>query len=124
MNKSHACFWKSSQYLAFYSSTTKAHGDFYAIGTILAPQHKLQFFSRYEWAEHNLVSRERNQQSLKDYVRPYRKRLFNSQAFSSNQAPLDQGSKLAKLIAQVCSNRKTASHHNNEVEKYRESGMS
>ncbi|KAJ5264753.1 hypothetical protein N7505_007546 [Penicillium chrysogenum] len=107
---------------AYYGSTTKAHGDLYAIDTILAPQHKLQFFSRYEWAENNFASRERYRQSLKDYVRPYHERLSNSQAFSNNQAPLDQGSKLATLIAQAGSNRKPVPRHNNEVENYLESG--
>lgn len=108
----------------YYGSTTKAYGDLFAIGTILAPQHKLQFFSRYEWAENNFASRERYRQRLRDYVRPYQERLSNSQGFSNNQTPLDQGSKLATLIAQVGSNRKPVPRHNNEVENYLESGIS
>ncbi|KAI1829204.1 hypothetical protein DTO027I6_9899 [Penicillium roqueforti] len=107
---------------AYYGSTTKAHGDLYAIGTILAPQHKLQFFSRDEWAENNFASRERYRQSLKVYVRPYHERMSNSQAFSNSQASLDQGSQLATLIAQVGSNRKPLPRHNNEVENCLESG--
>ena len=38
----HAAKTKLSQY---YSMTDQIHNDLYAIGTIIAPQQKLQFFS-------------------------------------------------------------------------------
>jgi hypothetical protein len=37
----------------YYSQTEKAHGNLYAIGTILTPRHKLQFFSTSEWSDNN-----------------------------------------------------------------------
>ena len=55
----------------YYSRTTQVHGDLYAIGTILAPEHKLQFFSSNEWADNNFKWRERYRQSLQDYIQPY-----------------------------------------------------
>lgn len=32
----------------YYNKTQEVHGNLYAIGTILAPQHKLEFFSTSE----------------------------------------------------------------------------
>ena len=34
----------------YYKATEQSHGHLYAIGTILAPQHKLDFFKGPEWA--------------------------------------------------------------------------
>lgn len=33
----------------YYSKTDEIHSDLYAIGTIIAPQNKLQFFSGKDW---------------------------------------------------------------------------
>lgn len=34
-----------------YAETDKAHGDLYAIATIMAPQNKLDYFSSGDWNE-------------------------------------------------------------------------
>jgi hypothetical protein len=40
----------SEKLSVYYKATEQAHGSLYAIGTILAPQHKLEFFAGPEWA--------------------------------------------------------------------------
>lgn len=40
----------SKKLSVYYKATEQAHGSLYAIGTILAPQHKLEFFKGPEWA--------------------------------------------------------------------------
>jgi hypothetical protein len=37
----------------YYGKTTEEHGNLYAMGTILAPQYKLQFFSDESWSDNN-----------------------------------------------------------------------
>ncbi|KAJ6038847.1 hypothetical protein N7460_007564 [Penicillium canescens] len=69
----------------YYSKTEDVHGDIFAIGTMLAPQHKLRFFRSREWGGGpELVTRYR--QSFKDYFEPYKQRRSKEQT-SSDQEP-------------------------------------
>lgn len=69
----------------YYAKTDEVHGDLFAIGTILAPEHKLQFFASKDWDD-DYDWRQRYRQSFNDYVRPYQQRLVNPQAPSQDQA--------------------------------------
>ncbi|KAJ6090678.1 hypothetical protein N7499_003392 [Penicillium canescens] len=55
----------------YYGKTTNAHGHLYAIGTILAPSHKLNYFSGDEWSENEYEWRATYRDSFYDYIRPY-----------------------------------------------------
>lgn len=68
----------------YYNKTDEVHGDLFAIGTMLAPENKLQFFSGkdldgdYDW-------RQRYRQSFKAYIKPYKQRLANQQTLPQAQ---------------------------------------
>jgi hypothetical protein len=55
----------------YYKQTQDAHGHLYAIGTILAPQHKLQFFSKHDWADNDFEWHQQYKAYLEDYLQPY-----------------------------------------------------
>jgi hypothetical protein len=55
----------------YYSQAEKAHSDLYAVGTILAPQHPLHFFSGQEWADDNYKWRTKYKKLLKSYLEAY-----------------------------------------------------
>jgi hypothetical protein len=76
---------KLSQY---YSKTDDMPGDLLAIATILAPQHKLQFFTGNDW-EPEWADRYR--QSFMDYFEPYKQRLSKNQVSSDSQESIVQG---------------------------------
>jgi hypothetical protein len=64
----------------YYSKTDEVHGDLFAVGTILAPEHKLQFFNNKDWkSDDNNNWRERYHQSFYNYIKPYKQRLTNLQ---------------------------------------------
>lgn len=64
----------------YYAKTDEMQGDLIAIGTILAPENKLQFFSGNDWDDN---WRRRYRQSFDDYFEPYKQRLANTQMSSS-----------------------------------------
>ncbi|KAF9882542.1 hypothetical protein FE257_007499, partial [Aspergillus nanangensis] len=69
----------------YYAKTDKVHGDLFAIGTILAPKYKLQFFATKDWDDDN-DWRQRYRQSFNSYIQPYQQRLANPQVSSQDQA--------------------------------------
>lgn len=54
----------------YYTKTKEIHGNFYAIGTILAPEHKLQFFSCQDWSE-DPQWRDKYRETLYSFLEPY-----------------------------------------------------
>jgi hypothetical protein len=72
--------WLSALYAAkdklayYYAKTDDIPGDILAIGTILAPQHKLQFFKN--WAEEDVDWTLRYQKSCKDFFEPYKQQYL------------------------------------------------
>ncbi|EED11521.1 conserved hypothetical protein [Talaromyces stipitatus ATCC 10500] len=71
---------KSKEKLSeYYAMTDHVGGDLYAIGTILAPQNKLEFFSTSEWEPEWRV---RYRKSLEEYIVPYEKRYSETQTQS------------------------------------------
>ena len=69
----------------YYAMTDQIHSDLYAIATILAPQHKLKFFSTKEWEDPEKDWQGRYRSSLKKYMEPYQERL---QAASDRDSPI------------------------------------
>lgn len=62
----------------YYRKTAGVHGNLYAIGTILAPQHKLQFFSRGEYGD-DAESRQTYKECLQKFMEPYQKPISDAQ---------------------------------------------
>jgi hypothetical protein len=68
----------------YHSLTDGIHGDLFAIGTILAPENKPQFFSGKDWDD-DYDWRRRYCQSFEAYMEPYKQRITNLQTLSQAQ---------------------------------------
>lgn len=66
----------------YYAMTDDIPGDLYAIGTIIAPQNKLKFFSTKEWEDPDQIWLTRYRKSLEDYLEPYKKDVSDIQSRS------------------------------------------
>jgi hypothetical protein len=105
----------------YYSMTDDVPSDLYAIGIIIAPQHKLEFFSTKDWDDPETNWRARYCESLPDYLQLYKQRLLDT------QSPLKAGSsairalELDMLLEPTASCLPTSSQHN-ELDQYLKSG--
>ena len=102
----------------YYSMTDDIHGDPYAIGTIIAPQQKLQFFSTKDWDND---WRERYRTSLKDYLQPYQRRHSDTQPGSNAYSSAVAISEL-EMICGPEESQKLLPDQPDELTKYLESG--
>lgn len=66
----------------YYGKTDDIPGDLYAIGTILGPRNKLEFFTTTEWEP---CWGPRYKKSLETYIQPYRQRYEEAQSTSAIQ---------------------------------------
>jgi hypothetical protein len=107
---------------AYYGKTTQEHGYLYAMGTILAPQYKLQFFSDISWSENNYEWRQKYHNHLQDYIKPYEQQLSKDQSVPGPQSQRVHTSELDILLAPAETIRPTQ-RHKNEITKYLGSGM-
>jgi hypothetical protein len=107
---------KLSQY---YSMTNDIPGDLYAIGTILASQNKLHFFSTKEWES---CWRVRYRKSLEDYLVPYQQRYSDTQPISNSHSSADQISYIDMLITSATSFQPQTDAHS-ELTRYLGSSM-
>jgi hypothetical protein len=82
----------------YYSMTDHMPGDLFAIGTILAPQNKLHFFSDKDWEDPKIDYCEKYCKSLQDYLRPYQQRISDTQLQSRAQSSAIQTSHLDMLL--------------------------
>lgn len=109
----------------YYAKTEQIHGNLYAIGTILAPQHKLQFFSKKDWADNNFEWRTQYKQYLERYLEPYSQRQSENQPHisvkSSNHTGDDMECLFAEDMPQASAQPKLSFH--DELTRYLESGM-
>lgn len=62
----------------YYADTDNIHDDLFAIGTIIAPSQKLQFFSGKSWNELGKDWRGRYHQSFKNYFGQYKQQIHDS----------------------------------------------
>lgn len=107
----------------YYGKTTDIHGNLYAMGTILAPQYKLQFFSDKGWADNDFEWREKYLEGLQDYLKPYKERLSNTHSSSRTPSSATQRSKLDSLLARPQGHRTGAeSGQQDELTQYLNSG--
>lgn len=115
----HAAKEKLSYY---YRKTDEIPGDLFAISTILAPQHKLQFFTSKDWGNDSHSWRDRYRQSFEDYLRPYQQRLSKDRSTSQTQVSTGLSSefKIEMLLAPTESCQST---QRDELTQYLESGM-
>jgi hypothetical protein len=82
---------------SYYGETdNNAHGDFFAISTILAPQNKLQFFNDKDWGSD---IREKYRQSFETYAEPYKERLSTTRSSPQASSSGVQTSKIDALFA-------------------------
>lgn len=105
---------------AYYSKTSQDHGYLYAMGTILAPQHKLQFFSDKAWSDNNYEWREKYVNYLRDYIKPYEQRVSNQLSGSGQQSQPIHRSEIEFLLASTEST--SILNEKNEVTKYLDTG--
>jgi hypothetical protein len=109
----------------YYAKTEQIHGNLYAIGTILAPQHKLQFFSQKEWADNNFEWRTRYRQRLEKYLEPYSQQQINNYQPSTVKPSSYTGDDMESLFTEDMPQAPTQpmlSYHD-ELTRYLESGM-
>jgi hypothetical protein len=106
----------------YYGNTTQEHGYLYAMGTILAPQYKLQFFSDESWADNDYAWRQKYHNHLQDYLKPYEQLISNNPLASTLQSQPVHTSELDILLAPIESIRSTACPED-ELAKYLNSGM-
>jgi hypothetical protein len=71
----------------YYAETDEAHGDLYAIATIMAPQNKLDYFSGKDWKG---PYREQYRESLEKYLEPYKQRHLETQPASHKVSSIEQ----------------------------------
>lgn len=100
----------------YYSQTDKIPGDLFAIGTILAPDSKLQFFSGKDWDN---SWRQRYRQSFEDYLEPYKQRLTDIRTSSQTQSSSIPRSEIEMFLKRSKPQR---SGSRDEITQYLESG--
>lgn len=108
----------------YYTKTEGMRGDLFAIGTILAPNKKLQYFSTSEWEG---GWRDRYYQSIQDYFEPYQQHFLHNQSESISQPLSVQTSELDAFLT-ISRRRDTSiltpkSGNQNELTQYLESGL-
>jgi hypothetical protein len=85
---------------AYYQRTEEAHGHLYAIGTILAPKYKLDFFKGPEWVGDDAEWHDVYERSLHRYLEQYSRRQPNTRSLQKCKAPMRSGSTLDSLLAE------------------------
>lgn len=105
----------------YYSMTDNIHGDLYAIGTIIAPQYKLQFFSTKDWDEPQQDWRERYRHSLEDRLELYKQRL--SDPLPSSKALLSvRAQDELDLVCDAEDSQQISTREQDELNQYLKSG--
>lgn len=103
---------------SYYEQTDSVQGDLYAVGTMLAPVNKFQFFRTNDW---EVSWRDRYRQSFKDTLSPYKERLLSQQALPTSQVSTRVGSRLDLMLS---GSKRQPSSPKDEVIQYLDSGMS
>jgi hypothetical protein len=98
----------------YYGMTDHIGGDLYAIGTILAPQNKLEFFSTSDWEPEWRV---RYRRSLEEYILPYEKRYSETRSTPARQILTGGISDVDMLITAATSLQPQTTAHD-EISRY------
>jgi hypothetical protein len=75
----------------YYSMTDEIDNDLYAIGTILSPQQKLDFFKDKDWDDPDIDYCIKYRKSLEDYFQAYKQHYSETQSSSRVQLSADTG---------------------------------
>ena len=102
----------------YYSATDTISDDLYAIGTIMAPQNRLEFFQTSEWEPKWHV---RYRKSLEKYLVPYEKRYSDTRPSSHGISSAAQVSDLEMLISKAKVTQSQTNAHD-ELRRYLGSG--
>jgi len=102
----------------YYRKTDEIDSDLYAIGTILAPQNKLEFFSTKDWEPH---WRPQYRRALETYVQPYQQRYSETQSTSTAQSSAEGISEVDILVTSAASLQPQTTA-NDELSRYLGSG--
>ena len=113
----HAALTKLNEYYA--RTVDPALGSIYAHGTILAPQHKLEYFRSEEWKDDNINYAELYSSSLQDLIRSYQQ----EDPVSSPQARRYTAIELA-VQSMMPTKASITSMQADELKDYLQAGMS
>jgi hypothetical protein len=102
----------------YYSQTDSIRGDLYAIGAMLAPANKFQFFSTSDWDD---KWRERYRNSFKEFLSPYQERLTSQLDLPISHASMRVGSRLDLMLS---GNKHQPTSPKDELIQYLDSGES
>jgi hypothetical protein len=103
---------------SYYSQTDHMRGNLFATGTILAPQHKLQFFKGKDWGT---SFRQQYRQSLERYLEPYKERISADRLSPHRSSSITQ-SLDAHLEMMLEPSKPSTEKQNDELQRYLESG--
>jgi hypothetical protein len=101
----------------YYAKTDDIPNDLYAIGTMVGPSNKLQFFQTKDWNDH----RDGYRKSFENYLEPYKQRLSDTQSPLKAQSSVEQTSELDMLLAPEKSRQSNLSE-DDELIRYLGSG--
>lgn len=101
----------------YYGRTTEAHGHLYAIGTILAPSHKLNYSSRPEWSENGYEWRKRYRTIFYNYIQPYQVRVSKRPCSPTYSTIPGTSSKISAML-----DWDKGESEGDEIKRYLESG--
>lgn len=105
----------------YYSMTDEVPDDLYALGTIIAPQRKLHFFSGKDWDDPVTDWRGRYRTSLERYLEPYQRRVSDTQSPTTIQSSAMAISELEMICAPQSSQQSTTGP-DDELSLYLDSG--
>lgn len=105
----------------YYNKTDDIYRNLYAIGTTLAPQHKLHFFSSREWGNDSEWC-SKYKADLQEFMKPYQQHLSKTQLPAN--IPRQKTSDMEDLFNDEVSPSATANAgFDDELAQYLESGM-
>ena len=100
----------------YYAQTDHIPGDLYAIGTIIAPENKLHYFTRKEWKDPKKNWCKIYRESLERLFKPYKQRLTN-QLPSNIPSSASQDDELG-LLLNSSQSQESFSSQNDELAWY------
>lgn len=106
----------------YYGMTDTIDGNLYAIGTILSPQQKLQFFEGKDWDDPDNNWRAIYRESLEDYFQSYKRHHADTQSISKAQSPTVAISEL-EMECGAEQSQPFASTEFDELKEYLDSGQ-
>ncbi|KAK9847191.1 hypothetical protein MYU51_020359 [Penicillium brevicompactum] len=105
----------------YYSQTDKIDNNLYAIGTILSPKHKLQFFEGKDWEDPVNDWCTIYRASLENYFESYKQSNLDAQSASNPQSSMVAISEL-EMECQQETSQPLSSGQYDELKEYLESG--